>query len=115
MATFIGAVQRLWSKTKTLPPVLTGPVRALLGEARRGKGDVQEASGRETGTREVRLKKLLFHVEEKYKHLCFYGHIITWSCGGLTELHWRFLFSSSKTWERKLVHWDVRGGSPRWG
>lgn len=38
MTFFIGAGQRLWSKTKILPPVFTGPVRAAIGEASRGRG-----------------------------------------------------------------------------
>lgn len=38
-------VQRLWSKTNTRPPVLIGPVRALLGEEWSGMGGISEISG----------------------------------------------------------------------
>lgn len=50
MTLFMGAGQRLWSKTKTLPPVFTGPVRAAVGEDCRGRGGGNVVSGSVSGS-----------------------------------------------------------------
>ncbi len=49
MESLMGCVHRKWSRTKSRPPALMGPVRAACGEGAKGSGGVISSKGEEKG------------------------------------------------------------------
>ncbi len=47
MKSLMGCVHRQWSRTKSRPPALMGPVRAARGEGAKGSGGVISSKGEE--------------------------------------------------------------------